>query len=287
MKSNRPRPSNGFSLIELIISVAIFGVLLAVALPNFRQWTTDTQVRNHAAYVFSGLQKAKAEAIRHNYNARFQFVSNMNADCTIVATGSEWLVSHGDPTLPAASGGCARAALPDMISLRDNNDPIAPSLQADLDETDLDGDGVAGPSQDVDGDGATGTVAAGTVQPVLLVKGFRENQSTVQAQIVGLNPVDGTANANISTANQVICFNGSGQLSRILRAVGNGACTNSQNPSTTDRVSFWITISDPTAGTCVDAGGTVRCLRIQVSPTGDIRNCDPALTDVNDPRRCL
>lgn len=50
-----------------------------------------------------------------------------------------------------------------------------------------------------------------------------------------------------------------------------------------------INISNPIGGICrhVDpANGTMRCLRITISPGGQIKMCDPAVTDNTDPRFC-
>jgi type IV fimbrial biogenesis protein FimT len=49
-----------------------------------------------------------------------------------------------------------------------------------------------------------------------------------------------------------------------------------------------IDISNPTGGTCEHEGttGTMRCLRIVVTPGGDARMCDPKVTDTSDPRAC-
>lgn len=46
-----------------------------------------------------------------------------------------------------------------------------------------------------------------------------------------------------------------------------------------------IDVSNP-AGTCLHAGGTLRCLRVVVSTGGDVRVCDPAVTTAGDTRRC-
>lgn len=59
-----------------------------------------------------------------------------------------------------------------------------------------------------------------------------------------------------------LTFNGWGRISTADLAAGTSA---------------QITISNPTAGTCADAGGTVRCLRLLVSSGGEIKLCDPAL----------
>ena len=39
-------------------------------------------------------------------------------------------------------------------------------------------------------------------------------------------------------------------------------------------------------GSCVAGGGVVRCLRLNINMGGEPRLCDPAVSAVNDPRRC-
>jgi type IV fimbrial biogenesis protein FimT len=50
-----------------------------------------------------------------------------------------------------------------------------------------------------------------------------------------------------------------------------------------------INISNAVGGTCqhVDASGKMRCLRILVGRGGQVKMCDPGVTDANDPRACL
>jgi type IV fimbrial biogenesis protein FimT len=47
-----------------------------------------------------------------------------------------------------------------------------------------------------------------------------------------------------------------------------------------------IDVSNTTGGTCVALGGTMRCLRIVVSATGQIRMCDPSIKATTDPLAC-
>ncbi len=46
-----------------------------------------------------------------------------------------------------------------------------------------------------------------------------------------------------------------------------------------------IDVSNPGGGNCVGAGGTMRCLRIVVSPAGQVRMCDPQF-GAGDPMGC-
>ena len=47
-----------------------------------------------------------------------------------------------------------------------------------------------------------------------------------------------------------------------------------------------VAVTNPTGGACVASGGPMRCLTILVSPGGQARMCDPAVTATNDTRKC-
>lgn len=74
----------GVSLIEILIGVAIMGMLFAYGIPSFRDWIQNTQIRNGAEAIQSGLQLARAEAIRRN--SQVQLVGNIDGN-------SNWTVS--------------------------------------------------------------------------------------------------------------------------------------------------------------------------------------------------
>jgi len=70
------RFSLGFTLVELLIGVAILGILLSFAIPEIRTWIQNTQVRGAADSVLSGLQRARAEAVTQNISTEFQLASD-------------------------------------------------------------------------------------------------------------------------------------------------------------------------------------------------------------------
>lgn len=47
-----------------------------------------------------------------------------------------------------------------------------------------------------------------------------------------------------------------------------------------------VTITNPSGGRCVTAGGNMRCLQVVVSSGGRIRMCDPALSLASNPQGC-
>jgi type IV fimbrial biogenesis protein FimT len=56
--------SAGFTLIELVVTVTLLGVLLMIAIPSFRQLILSQGVKSAAFDVFSALEYARSEAIK-------------------------------------------------------------------------------------------------------------------------------------------------------------------------------------------------------------------------------
>ncbi|MBK7658431.1 MAG: GspH/FimT family pseudopilin [Betaproteobacteria bacterium] len=63
---------SGISLIEVMVAVAIVGVLMAFAAPAFQTWIQNTQVRTASEAIMNGLQTARNEAIRRNAAVQFR-----------------------------------------------------------------------------------------------------------------------------------------------------------------------------------------------------------------------
>ena len=63
--------NGGFTLIEVVISFAVIGILTVLAVPAFQHWIQNTQIRNGAEGILNGLQQARAEAVRSNTLIQF------------------------------------------------------------------------------------------------------------------------------------------------------------------------------------------------------------------------
>lgn len=96
----------GFSLVELMVVVALLAILLALAVPGFNRWIANAQVRNANESLQNGLRLAQAEAQRRYRRVVFfrTTASTCTTGTTAVATGTNWVVkpiatNSDDPVL--------------------------------------------------------------------------------------------------------------------------------------------------------------------------------------------
>lgn len=111
----------GFSLIELVVAIAIIGVLASVGAPAFSGWISNMKIRGTAESIQAGLNLARGEAVRRNTVIRFQLMNSTAAGCALSLVDANWVVSAGD-----AAGNCDGAFLNDAFPLLDatnNPDP--------------------------------------------------------------------------------------------------------------------------------------------------------------------
>jgi type IV fimbrial biogenesis protein FimT len=95
------RKDRGFSLIELMVTLTLLGILLAAAVPEFATWTANARVRSVAESVQNGLRLAQTEAVRRNRQTVFGLTNaTPAAGATSATDGSNWFIQ----TLPLVAG---------------------------------------------------------------------------------------------------------------------------------------------------------------------------------------
>ncbi len=171
----------GVSLVEILVGLVVMGILLAVAVPNFRAWIQNAQIRTAAEAIQDGLQVALSHAVTLNNPVQF----------ALTGADSSWAV------------GCATAT------------------------------------------------------------------ATCPGLIQSHSGVEGAPNAAVAAIQANVAFNG---LGRIV-------------PTPPAPLTFSVT-NPQAGGACVPAG-PMRCLNVQVTASGNIRICDPALPGYpTDPQGC-
>lgn len=97
--SNRRR--RGFTLIELMITVAVLAILIALAAPSFKEFFEKARLRGAVDDVVALLNKSRAEAVKRDRNVTVNLGGS---------GGTDWCVGANAATEPAANAMAPPAA---------------------------------------------------------------------------------------------------------------------------------------------------------------------------------
>jgi type IV fimbrial biogenesis protein FimT len=77
------RSARGFTLIEILISIVVLGILISMGAVSFAEWLQNQHIRSATEAGLNGLQVARTEAIRRNLPVKF-----------VLGPGTGWTVSE-------------------------------------------------------------------------------------------------------------------------------------------------------------------------------------------------
>lgn len=80
------KSEDGFSLIELIITIAVFAIIATIAIPAFVQQSSEKKLRSAVSMLHGDLEIARSRAIRENANVAVLF--NANGYTVFIDNGS-------------------------------------------------------------------------------------------------------------------------------------------------------------------------------------------------------
>jgi len=114
--------AKGFTLVELLMVLAVVGIMTAIALPAMRVHLANADVRGVAEEMRSGLELARTEAIRRNTSVQFQ------------RNGTGWTV-----VVPGADNGT------DLVVAKRATHQAQVSVTTDIDNISFNGSGWTSP----------------------------------------------------------------------------------------------------------------------------------------------
>jgi len=112
------RRAGGFTLVELMVAIAIMGTLLAVGIPNMTTWVMANKARAASEFYAEGLAMARREAVTRNAASRLVLSLNANGQL-------DWQV---DVCFPVPGTPCsADSGSWSSVAAAADNDPNADS----------------------------------------------------------------------------------------------------------------------------------------------------------------
>ena len=88
---------SGFTLTELMVVVAIVGILTMVAVPSFNSLVQSQRVKNAGFELYSSLALARSEAIKRNSDVTIATTTNANGELSWDITAGSAVIRNQDP----------------------------------------------------------------------------------------------------------------------------------------------------------------------------------------------
>jgi len=97
------RAHSGFSLVELVVGLAVLALLIALGVPQYATFTANARIRATSEGVATGLNLARAEAVKRNARVELVLTDDLPVEALVNAltpstSGINWVVREWVPS---------------------------------------------------------------------------------------------------------------------------------------------------------------------------------------------
>jgi type IV fimbrial biogenesis protein FimT len=132
---NTRRHSIGVTLTELLVVVAVVGVLATLAVPSFRSLVESQRVKNAGFEMFSLLSLARSEAIKRNANVTITPSFNAEGEVGFTVTAADGEVIRTKSALKGVVVTVAPSGTTEVVYRRTGRATATPTFQVDVSAT--------------------------------------------------------------------------------------------------------------------------------------------------------
>ena len=134
---HRRQAERGFTLVEIMISIAVLGLLIMMALPSFSEALQNQQLRAASEALLNGMQLARGEAIKRNLPVHIVIGPGTGWTVAEAASGTSIQIRSKDEGSPNAAvaispGGATRVTFNALGAVTANLDGSARVTQLDI-----------------------------------------------------------------------------------------------------------------------------------------------------------
>ena len=112
--------NQGFTLLEILIALAITGILASLTLPNLLAWLNSNRVQQATDAIQSALQDAQKQAIRRGRSCRINFTDGTGTNPTVYRQ----ITANEAGCLVATNTNAGSLTLPQEVFMVVNNFPL-------------------------------------------------------------------------------------------------------------------------------------------------------------------
>jgi len=84
------RKDSGFTIVELLVGIALIAMITAIAVPNYISWLPNYRLRSASQDLLSNFQKAKLASVKNNVNVAVCFKSDNSGYSAFVDTNANY-----------------------------------------------------------------------------------------------------------------------------------------------------------------------------------------------------